>query len=135
MITSESPGLARSGQVVSQSTGKDEDSRNGIESSNTTGPDGLGEDPDVRVIFVEGSIKVGDHEHVTDQEGETDQTVHKVCIDHSLGNSLSGILDFLSQVSNTIRTCEVCKRYVMYMARYVLLTNASIDGRDLTDHQ
>ena len=119
MVTSESPCLAGSGQVVGKGTSENENSRDGVESNNTARTDSLGEDPDVRVArsIVQGGIKVSDHEHVTDQEDKTKETVHEVGVDHSPGHSLSGVLDLLSQVSNTIRT------------------DTGVDGRDLTNHK
>lgn len=109
VVTSESPCLTGSGQVVGQSTGKDKNSRDSVERDNAAGTDGLGKDPDVGIArgIVECSIEVSDHEHVTDQENKTDNTVHDVGVDHSLGNGLSSVLDLLSQVSNTIRTLRL----------------------------
>jgi len=120
VVTSESPCLTGSGQVVGQSTGEDKNSRDSVERDDTARTDGLGKDPDVGIArsIVERGIEVSDHEHVTDQESKTDDTVHDVGVNHSLGNGLSSILDLFSQVSNTIRTFEIVSDIIQTVAAY-----------------
>ena len=105
MIACKSPGLSRGGKIVSQGTGENEHSRNGVESNDTTTPDSLTEHPDVWVpaCIVQGCLYVGDHEHIAYKEDDSQGSVHEIGPDHCPRHRSPSILDLFGHVCSRIR--------------------------------